>query len=220
MRRVFIGLAALSLAACATTTTVERPDTPLVRTQLLALLQTLNATLLSQPSATLTLEHWCADHALASPARIVALRGTDATKPITVEDRAVLAIAADEPVRYRRVRLACGTHVLSEADNWYVPSRLTPAMNATLDTTDVPFGKAVQALDFKRRTLSAELLWSPLPDGWEMRGPPPSNPGATLAIPREVLRHRAVLTRADGAPFSLVVETYSSTLLAFPLTGR
>ena len=35
-------------------------------------------------------------------------------------------IGPDEPVAYRHVRLRCGDHVLSEADNWYVPSRLTP----------------------------------------------------------------------------------------------
>jgi hypothetical protein len=27
-----------------------------------------------------------------------------------------------------------------EADNWYVPSRLTPDINKTLDMTDTPFG--------------------------------------------------------------------------------
>jgi hypothetical protein len=125
-------------------------------------------------------------------------------------------VSATEPVRYRRVKLTCGTHVLSEADNWYVPVRLTPAMNQVLDTTDTAFGRAVMALDFRRRTLSAALLWSPLPSGWEMGAPVPVEPGAPLAIPAAVIEHRAVLTLPDGTPFSMVVETYTGEVLAFP----
>ena len=40
-------------------------DTPLARLEALALIQTLNVELLSSTSATLTLERWCRDHALA-----------------------------------------------------------------------------------------------------------------------------------------------------------
>jgi hypothetical protein len=29
-----------------------------------------------------------------------------------------LGVGTEEPVKYRHVRLRCGTHVLSEADNW------------------------------------------------------------------------------------------------------
>ena len=36
------------------------------------------------------------------------------------------------------MRLKCGDHVLSEADNWYVKARLTPDMNHMLETTDTP----------------------------------------------------------------------------------
>ena len=39
---------------------------------------------------------------------------------------------------------------------------------------------------------------------------------AALAIPAEVLRHRAVLTLPDGTPFSEVIETYTGEVLAFP----
>ncbi len=186
------------------------------RLEALALLETLNADLLSHASATLTLDRWCALHKLAAPARVIAERVHGVDKPPSAEQRRLLGASAAEPIRYRRVRLACGDHVLSEADNWYVPSRLTPAMNHVLDTTDTAFGRAVQALDFRRRTLSAELLWSPLPQGWEMGATTPREPGATLAIPHAVLQHRAVLTLPDGTPFSVVVETYTSEVLAFP----
>ena len=37
-----------------------------------------------------------------------------------------------------------------------------------------------------------------------------------LAIPDHVLEHRAVLSTPDGEPFSEVVETYTSDVLAFP----
>ena len=43
----------------------------------------------------------------------------------------------------------------------------------------------------------------------------PDDNGA-LAIPAHVLEHRAVLSTPDGSPFSEVVETYTSEVLAFP----
>jgi len=198
------------------------PDAPPVwrddftsRVEVLALLQSLNADLLSHPSATLTLESWCAAHQLAPSAKVVAERVHGDDPPLPEDARAQLRIGPDEPVRYRRVRLTCGEHVLSEADNWYVPSRLTEAMNHELDTTDTPFGKVVRPLHFRRQTLSAELLWSPLPQGWESGAPMPPAKGAPLAIPDHVLQHRAVLFDQTDHPFSLVVERYTSQVLAF-----
>jgi len=192
------------------------PDTPLARTQALAELQTLNAELLSHPSATLTLESWCNAHHLAAPAKIVAHRVQGGDKPLPPDGRTLLGIGAGEPVRYRRVRLACGDTVLSDADNWYVPSRLTAAMNRQLDTTDVPFGKVVQPLHFRRQTLSAELLWSPLPQGWDSGAALPPASGQPLAIPPHVLQHRALLYAQDNQPFSLVVESYTASVLVRP----
>src|SRR5262249_40965945 len=181
----------------------------------LALLETLNAELLSHDSATLTLDHWCAAHRLATPARIVARRIEGVDKPPTAEQRQLLRVSATEKVAYRRVLLACGDHVLSEADNWSVPSRLTPAMNRALETSDVAFGRAVAALHFQRRTLSAKLLWSPLPMGWEMGASIPPAAEKPLQIPKEVLQHRAILVLPDGTPFSEVVETYTRAVLDF-----
>ena len=192
------------------------PNSFVAKLEALALLETLNADLLSHDSATLTLERWCGDHRLADPPRIVAERVSDAVKSASAEVRAALAVKPDEPLSYRRVRLKCGDHVLSEADNWYVPARLTPEMNHVLETTDTPFGKAVAALHFRRHTLSADLLWRPLPKGWEMGAAPMSEEAGALAIPGHVLEHRAVLSTQDGAPFSEVVETYTGEVLTFP----
>ena len=190
------------------------------RVEALALLQTLNAELLTADSATLTLDRWCDTHKLATPARVVAERVSGPDEAPTTEQRELLRINASEPVRFRRVRLKCGDHVLSEAENWYVPSRLTPDMNRTLDTTDTAFGRVVKPLNFRRRTLDAKLLWSPLPKDWEMHAAndnaPPEASSGTLEIPHHVLQHRAVLTLPDGTPISQVIETYTGDVLAFP----
>jgi hypothetical protein len=191
-------------------------DSYLARVEALALLQTLNAELLSHDSATLTLEHWCDVHRLASPPRVIAERVRGMDKPPSAEQRRELGVTPTEPVRYRRVRLLCGTVVLSEADNWYVPGRLTAEMNTLLDTTDMPFGKVVQTLHFQRRTLSSTLLWLPLPEGWETNSTSKGDATTKLQIPARVLQHRAVLTLPDGTPFSEVVETYTDNVLAFP----
>lgn len=196
------------------------PDTPATRIEALALLETLNADLLSNDSATLTLDRWCDAHRMAEPPKVVAERLRDEDKEPTNEVRQLLGVGAGEPVHYRHVRLRCGEHVLSEADNWYVPARLTPDMNRVLDTTDTPFGRAVQELHFHRRTLSAHLLWSPLPPGWEMARALPARGKGALQVPKQTIQHRAVLTLPDGTPFSVVVETYTEEVLNFPTPPR
>lgn len=184
-----------------------------MRTQVLALVQSLNADLLSHDSATLTLERWCHTHHLAEPARIVARRVRVDSKPIPVDLRTRLAIDAGEPIGYRHVQLMCGQHVLSEADNWYVPSRLTAEMNRRLEGSNEPFGKVVRALGFERRTLTADLLWSPLPSGWEMAPAPSAQ--KSMRIPYALFRHQAILTTSTQLPFSAVVETYTNQVLDF-----
>ena len=161
-----------------------------------ALLQALNAELLAHESATETLQHWCVDHRLAASPRVNAVSLHTAPIPATAEQRELLQVGADEPLRYRHVQLRCSSVVLAEAENWYVPSRLTAAMNHELDTSETPFGIVVRALDFHRRRLEARTLWSP---------PQP--------LPNAVLEHRALLLLPDGTPFSLVDETYMRTVL-------
>ena len=214
--RMLLCAAAVGAGSCLPQRAVVWPDSFVARLEALAVLQTLNADLLSHDSATLTLERWCDVHRLASPPRIVAERVTGRDKTATPEQRLELGVSATEPVRYRRVRLRCGGVVLSEADNWYVPARLTAQMNTLLDTTDLPFGKVVQALQFQRHTVSALVLWSPLPDGWEMNPSAASQRAAKLRVPQKLLEHRAMLTLPDGTPVSEVVETYTGNVLAFP----
>ena len=114
--------------------------------------------------------------------------------PASDEIRALLKAGSDEPIRYRRVKLTCGTHVLSEADNWYVPARLTPQMNADLDTSNTPFGVAVKALNFHRATLDVQ----------------------SVKAGKTILRVRALLLTPAMQPFSLVVENYTAELKGPP----
>lgn len=193
------------------------PDTAISRLEALALLQTLNSELLSNASATLTLDRWCMSHKLAPVGeKIVAQRvkGQDAPADATI--RHLLAAAPDEPIVHRRVRLACGARILSEADNWYLPSRLTPEMNQALDSSDVAFGRAVQALNFSRKTISANLLWAPLTPGWEMASNSLPVPAPQLELPHFLIEHHAVLNLPNGSPFSALVERYTSEVLDFP----
>lgn len=194
------------------------PDTPTSRLEALAILQTLNADLLGNASATLTLDRWCATHKLAPDgSKIVAQRVRGQDKPADATVRKLLAVGPDEPVAYRRVRLACGDRVLSEADNWYLPARLTTEMNKALDTSDIAFGRAVQALNFTRTNLSAKLLWAPLPEGWDTGTKLPSSGTVPLDLPPFLLQHHAVLKLPDGTPFSALVESYTSRVLDFPV---
>ena len=211
-------IAATSAPLCAAPAPLWR-DTPLARLEALALIQTLNTELLSSSSATRTLERWCQSHALAEPAQIVARRidGSETTANAAI--RQDLQVSAEEPVKYRRVALRCGEHVLSIADNWYVPARLTPEMNRSLATTQAPFGKVVQPLSPHRETLAVKLLWSPLPDGWE-RAPGRSAVKFTIShnleLPAALFEHRALLYANTHQPIAEVHEVYQRDVLAFP----
>jgi hypothetical protein len=152
----------------------------------------LEAELNASPSATQLLTQKCAALRLASPPVILAVRDKSVEREAGRDIRKLLDVTADARLGYRRVKLTCGNHVLSEADNWYVPERLTPEMNRTLDTTEIPFGTVVRPLGFHRKTLKMEAL-------------------------RErahALRVTALLATGAGAPFSVVVENYSRELAA------
>jgi hypothetical protein len=144
----------------------------------------------ANPSATAVLQSWCDAHAPGT--RIVARQVQPAPVPPPADARQALAIKPGEAVRYRRVQLMCGDRVLSNADNWYLPGKLTDVMNETLEHTQTPFGRTVAALHFRRRNLSTAFL-------------PPGG--------QSVLRHSAVLLSEKGEPFSFVVETYTREIL-------
>ena len=169
--------AGLSLAACSTTHPLSLDD--------------FKATLDSHVSATEALTQWCKNHNMGNPPVIRAVPVRDSARTPPADLRALLALQDTSPIGYRHVRLMCGDVVLSEAHNWYVPERLLPDMNHTLETTDKPFGKVVAALAFTRHTLAGT------------HGPGPDCPAGTI------LMQRAVLALPDGRPISLVVECYT-----------
>jgi hypothetical protein len=146
--------------------------------------------LAARDSATAALGEWCRARSIADPPVIRAAQVGIAPLP-SAEVRRLLGVAPGEPLASRHVRLACGSAVLSEADNWYVAARLTPAMNAALATTDTPFGQVAAPLGFRRERL------------WQKRGRAGNCPAGT------VLSHRALLRLPDGAPLSLVTECYT-----------
>jgi chorismate-pyruvate lyase len=150
----------------------------------------LEAALTASPSATQLLTEKCAALKLASPPVIQAVREKDVALKAGPDIRKLLAVTADARLGYRRVKLTCGAHLLSEADNWYVPGRLTAVMNRTLETTEIPFGTVVRPLNFRRKTLKME----------------------PLDEPEYALRVTALLVTGEGAPFSLVIENYSREL--------
>jgi hypothetical protein len=188
------------LASLAAQPPPARPDASTWRIEAFTSIQALNAEILGSRSATTTLERWCRDHGLANPPRLVAHVVSGASKTPSSEQLQRLDVTRPRDVMYRRVRLQCGSHVLSEADNWYVPARLTAEMNRVLETTDTPFGKAVAPLEPYRRTFAIKLLWS----------------DTTFPIPDALFEHRAVLYTRDHKPFSEVSETYRRDLLDSP----
>lgn len=153
------------------------------------------AALAAGPTATAALQHWCEAHGVAG--KVVAEVDRGAEKNPSGATYLRLQVKPGEHVAYRRVKLGCGGHVLSEADNWYVPARLTAAMNAALETGDTPFGAAIALLGPKREAISSERLWT---DG---------------DAPADILRNRALVLDRDGRPLAEVTETYKRTALEF-----
>lgn len=159
-------------------------------------LQALRARLLAGHSATGTLETWCGEHG-AVPATVHARR-VHLQRPVPPQVRDALRVGQDTQLQYRRVQLVCGSRVLSEADNWYLPGLLTAAMNDALERSDEPFGRVVAPLHFQRETLRDALYWPPQGEAGN---------GAILEI-------HALLRDARQRPFSYVVETYLQRVLA------
>lgn len=159
----------------------------------------------SADSASEVLRQWCSDHGLAKPPIIRAVRLDDAEKPASTVIRRRLGAGRGELLRYRHVQLVCGARVLSEADNWYRPSLLTADMNKRLDQTDTPFGLVVAALEFRRAAIAVDWLVKPITR---------TDQGGARRLPRYILRNTAILRTGKGSPFSLVVETYTSEILA------
>ena len=173
--KLVAAVAVTGLAACATAS--ERA------------VARLEALLARHDSATQALEDWCRGEGIADP-RVVAqpMAGGMVREPEDLRER--LGVGPNEPVRLRHVRLTCGELTLSQAYNWFVPSRLTPEMNAVLASTTTPFGKVAAPLQFRRELIETR------------RGVFPSCPAESR------LFQRALLRLPDRRALALVEECY------------
>lgn len=189
---------ALALGSCAST---GAPEADSGRLRAYVLMQTLNAELLASRSATATLRDWCAQHRLAATPEIVA-ESLQGNVPATSEQRGRLQVTPDEPIRYRRVRLRCGSRVMSEAENWYVPGRLTADMNRQLEGSQAPYGRVIESLEPYRRTFHMQVHW-PFPDGYQHRS----------SAPAAMFEHGAIVYTSAHQPLAEVREIYQSTAL-------
>ena len=116
--------------------------------------------------------------------------------PAVVPDEVLPALELDpgETIHYRQVRLMRGSLPLAAAENWFVPQRLTAAMNEALIRTNVPFGRVIAPLQ---------------PVASHARGEHPQ-PHAEI-----ILVHSAVILSKAGTALALVKESYFSDLVAF-----
>lgn len=159
-------------------------------------LEAFEAALARRDSATLALEDWCAARRIADPPVVRAKNLSNESAAIPAAARRELGLKAGERAQMRQVHLSCGKTVLSVAWNWYVPARLTPAMNEALSTTDTPFGKVVAPLQFRREPLAT------------VPGRAETCPVGTIST------HRARLILPDGRPLSYLIECYTAANLA------
>lgn len=149
----------------------------------------LSRELLASPTATAVLERRC-----GGPIRAEVDRA--AHKDATPEQRTRLGVGPHERVAYRSVVLSCAGVAYSVAENWYVPSRLTPEMNAALEQGDTPFGAVIRPLHPHRKPLEQVLA----------------------GVAPYVLRHRALVLDSEGRVLAEVVENYTAALLQAPGT--
>lgn len=162
-----------------------------------ATLAEFEAKLAAHDSATVALGEWCAARQIASPAEITASdRRQVSSNDAPAKMRRLLGIKAGDEFTMRHVHLDCGGKTLSIAWNWYVPSRLTPEMNAALESSTLPFGKVVAPLKFRREAMET------------VKGPADNCPADTIST------HLARLRLPDGKPLAYLVECYTPANLA------
>lgn len=177
-------------------------------------LQEFHNRLLQSNSATEVLDEWCGNGRHGARAEIRAQRLD--VEPVSAPSNVLtlLGIEDEQLCSYRRVRLVHDGVVLSDAENWYIPAELSAEMNLLLEHSDAPFGYVVQPLGFKRRNLATEFLLrlSHL-SNVKVGGAVTDSP--TTEMPEHILRHRTLLLKPCGTPFSFVVETYTRNILQY-----
>jgi hypothetical protein len=157
-----------------------------------ALVWALNTRLIAGATATDTLLAWCDEHGLSEGPITVEIEQCFA--PVVVPDEVLQALELDpgDTIHYRQVRLMRGSLALAAAENWFVPQRLTAAMNEALIETNIPFGRVIAPLQPARRLLAVH-----------------PQPHAEI-----ILHHSAVILSKPGTALAFVKESYFSDLVA------
>mgnify|MGYP001546212015 FL=1 len=164
-------------------------------------LDRFDAALRSADSATTVLSAWMAEPPGGAPASLVVRLRPASAGPFPTGLRERLEVSHDAEIRLRRVWLVLDGRILSEAENWYIPARLTDGMREALTASQVPFGAIVRPLRPTRETIAVARLWAPVEN-------------ALLRPPSRVLHHRALMRTATGEPICEVSEFYTRNVLS------
>ncbi|MET0530138.1 MAG: hypothetical protein ABW003_17670 [Microvirga sp.] len=158
-----------------------------------ALVWALNTRLIAGATATEALLTWCEENDLSDGPITVEVR--QKFSPAIVPDDVLPALELNpgETINYRQVRLMRGTLPLTMAENWFVPQRLTAAMNEALNETETPFGTVIAPLRPVRRILAASIQ---------------PQPGI-------ILEHVALIRSGSGPALALLKEGYLPDLVSF-----
>jgi chorismate-pyruvate lyase len=160
--------------------------------------------ILRSNSVTDQLERWCGEYMIGN-GRLVALRTRNEPQEV-IDDESLDILSTYKShgkIRFRRVRLATAGLTLVDAMNWYFPDNLDSDICHKLETTDIPFGRAISHLNPRRRTF---FVWRATPEQLVNR--------RGLIDPSSIaFEHRAVVCREDNVPLAVVHERFRSTLL-------
>lgn len=157
--------------------------------------------LLESDSASAVLADWAGSDRPHGHAPLTARKLQGPDRPTTADLRARLDVEEREPIHHRRVCLVATGRVMSVAENWYVPARLSAAMLTELTQGATPFGKVIAELEPRRKTLSIEQLvqMEEIAEG--------------TRPPRWLLLVNALVIDKYGQPLCEVSEAYSRNIL-------
>jgi len=164
----------------------------------------LSERILRTNSATDELERWCRDNAIGD-GQIVALCDRDA-RPEALDDESLEALypyQCRDKTTFRKVRLATAGIAVVDALNWFFPNNLSSDIREQLETSAIPFGRAIRHLNPKRRSfLVRRCTPAQLVDAAQSIDP--------TAVAFE---HRAVVYRDDDVPLAVVHEHFRAILV-------
>ncbi|WP_201832704.1 hypothetical protein [Microvirga zambiensis] len=162
-------------------------------TDMNSLVWALNTRLIAGATATGTLLAWCEEHGLSDGPITVDVRQRFAPALVPDDILPALELNPGETIDYRQVQLMRGALPLATAENWFVPQRLTAAMNKALNTTETPFATVIAPLRPVRRILAAAI-----------------QPQSGI-----ILEQVALVRSGSGAALALVKEGYLPDLVSF-----